>query len=522
MQGKISAKDVGFKINNDIQLLEEVSFDLNAGNHLALIGFSGSGKSTLSHLVSQLMKYTNGSIQIDGHEIKDLSKLDIASNISTVAQHPFIFTGTVRDNLLYSCEALHIAGKVDSLPDRTTLIAMLREVGLVDDVLRWGFRSIIPPQKASPMVDKFLMMRRIIHETLRPHFTSAVEFYDADAFLEYSTIGKNIIFGEYTDNNSPDYLITKKTFRSFLKSSELESTLYKLGLNIAETTINLLSDLRDDEFFFQGSPMEQEHFDEYARLIEKLKTKPIDRLKEKEKNRILSLALLYIPGKHKIYTISDSLRQTILQARHLFLKEVENVNVEQCIDGTIQKEIIQMDMLQKPVASTYDSTFIPFCSSQYLNNHSLRDNILFGTVIDRDAIRDELGELAVSHFSEQGLLDEILEIGLDFHVGSKGDRLSGGQKQKLALARSLLKQTPILILDEATASLDNTSQARIQKYIESTLKGNTTVIAVVHRLDMISGYDHIIVMKEGKIVESGKYEELLQQKGVLYGLVSEN
>ena len=182
-----------------------------------------------------------------------------------------------------------------------------------------------------------------------------------------------------------------------------------------------------------------------------------------------------------------------------------------------------MDLQQKPAVITdSSSTFTPFCSSQYLNNQSLRDNILFGTVIDRDAIRAELGELAVEHFSEQGLLDEILEIGLDFHVGSKGDRLSGGQKQKVALARSLLKHTPILILDEATASLDNSSQAKIQKYIESQLKGNTTVIAVVHRLDMISGYDHIIVMKEGKIVESGNYDELMQQKGVLHGLASEN
>ena len=113
-----------------------------------------------------------------------------------------------------------------------------------------------------------------------------------------------------------------------------------------------------------------------------------------------------------------------------------------------------------------------------------------------------------------------MEIGLDFHVGSKGDNLSGGQKQKLALARALLKKSPILILDEATASLDNSSQTRIQHYISTKLRGNTTVIAVVHRLDMISEYDHILVMKEGKIVESGTYNDLITHKGVLYELVN--
>ena len=87
--------------------------------------------------------------------------------------------------------------------------------------------------------------------------------------------------------------------------------------------------------------------------------------------------------------------------------------------------------------------------------------------------------------------------------------------------RALLKRSPILILDEATASLDNSSQARIQRYIETHLKGNTTVIAVVHRLDMISGYDHIIVMKDGEIGEAGSYNDLLDRKGSLYDLIND-
>jgi ABC-type multidrug transport system fused ATPase/permease subunit len=86
----------------------------------------------------------------------------------------------------------------------------------------------------------------------------------------------------------------------------------------------------------------------------------------------------------------------------------------------------------------------------------------------------------------------------------------------------LLKHTPILILDEATASLDNTSQSKIQKYIETNLRETTTVVAVVHRLDMLPGYDHIIVMKAGKIVESGAYDTLLEKKGVLHELINEN
>jgi ABC-type multidrug transport system fused ATPase/permease subunit len=521
LQGKIEARDIGYKINNDIQLLEEISFDLHAGNHLALIGFSGSGKSTLSHLLSQLLNYTAGSLKIDGYDVEKLSKLDIARNISVVAQHPFIFTGTVSENLLYSCKALQAADMNIKLPEREKILDMIKEVGLEADVIRWGFRSVVPPEKARLLAPKILAMRRIVNDTLRHDFENMVEFYNAEAFLEYSTIGQNIIFGEYPSSHSSDHLLARKSFQTFLKTTGLDAVLLELGRNIADTTVNLLRDMHDDEYFFQGSPMEPDEFDFFQAITRKLKKSEINHLSRNEHDALLKLALLYIPGKHKIFTITEDIRATLLQARNTYLTKVEKINLEQCRDGTIQQQILPLAQHQRQPEKT-EEDFIPFCSSQYLYRHTLMDNVLFGTVIDREAIRTQLSELAIRHFSEQGLLDEILAIGLEFHVGSKGDNLSGGQKQKVALARALLKATPLLILDEATASLDNSSQTKIQRYIDNNLKGNTTVVAVVHRLDMISGYDHIIVMKAGKIVESGTYDDLLQEKGVLHELISEN
>jgi ABC-type multidrug transport system fused ATPase/permease subunit len=105
-------------------------------------------------------------------------------------------------------------------------------------------------------------------------------------------------------------------------------------------------------------------------------------------------------------------------------------------------------------------------------------------------------------------------------VGSKGDRLSGGQRQKIAIGRAFLKKPKILIMDEATSALDNRSQARIQSLLDSHWKGKTTLIAVVHRLDIIQGYDKIGVMKSGKIEEMGPYQELIAKKGLLYELVA--
>jgi len=517
LTGSVEAHNLNYNISESIQLLNGVTFRLEAGQHLALVGFSGSGKSTLSLMVSQLLKCSSGTLSIDGHDINELSKLEVALNISSVAQHPFIFTGTVRENLLYSCNTLYLNKLRESLPERDEIIEMVKEVGLAEDVIRWGLRSVIPPHRAEPMIGSFMKMRQIIQEKFMKDFSQAIEFYNASLFQQYLPIAKNIIFGSYGGAFSGQKLIKNKEFRLFLKNIGLEEPLTKLGFGISTATIDFLGDFKNDAFFFQGSPMNPDTFEEYEDLTKKVQQTSLDTLKNTERDQFLLLALEFTPGIHKITTITGALEKDILAARKEFLQQVAGVDLDQCSNGNIQMEIMPYGQDQSPS----DPDFIPFCVNQYLNSHTLGENILFGTVIDRDLIRDSLGSLAGKEFERQGLLDDIMDIGLDFHVGSRGDNLSGGQKQKIALARALLKRSPILILDEATASLDNSSQAKIQRYIGSRLKGNTTVISVVHRLDMISGYDHIIVMKDGKIVESGTHDDLLDQKGTLYGLIND-
>ncbi|MEE4264533.1 MAG: ATP-binding cassette domain-containing protein, partial [Desulfobacteraceae bacterium] len=120
----------------------------------------------------------------------------------------------------------------------------------------------------------------------------------------------------------------------------------------------------------------------------------------------------------------------------------------------------------------------------------------------------------------EDFLEDIIEMGMQYPVGTNGDNLSGGQRQKLAVARIFLKNPPVMIMDEATSGLDNDSQARIQGLLESQWKGKSTLIAVVHRLDIIENYDQVAVMKAGKIVEKGNYTDLMKKKGSLYDLVS--
>ena len=113
-----------------------------------------------------------------------------------------------------------------------------------------------------------------------------------------------------------------------------------------------------------------------------------------------------------------------------------------------------------------------------------------------------------------------LPDGYDTKVGSFGSRFSGGEKQRIAIARAILKDAPILLLDESTASLDADNEAKINQALDRLMKGKT-VFVIAHRLNTIQNADQIIVLNQGRIEETGTHEELLRKKGHYYEMVQE-
>jgi ATP-binding cassette subfamily B protein len=143
-----------------------------------------------------------------------------------------------------------------------------------------------------------------------------------------------------------------------------------------------------------------------------------------------------------------------------------------------------------------------------LFHRTLRENIAFGRP---DASEEEI--IIAAKRAHAWDFIQKLPLGLDTIVGERGLKLSGGQRQRVALARAFLADTPILILDEATSSLDSKTELKIQRAIADLLEGRTCIV-IAHRLSTIQRADQIIVMADGFIAEHGTHEELLERDGV--------
>ncbi len=174
------------------------------------------------------------------------------------------------------------------------------------------------------------------------------------------------------------------------------------------------------------------------------------------------------------------------------------------IDGQDVSQVTQ-DSLRRHIGMVTQETA--------MFNRSARENILYGRP---DATEGEMiaaARKAEAHEFILGLEDAHGRTGYDAHLGERGVKLSGGQRQRIALARAILKDAPILVLDEATSALDSEVEASIQAALHRVMRGKT-VLAIAHRLSTLREMDRIIVLDQGRIVESGTHDDLLEQGGL--------
>ena len=217
-----------------------------------------------------------------------------------------------------------------------------------------------------------------------------------------------------------------------------------------------------------------------------------------EEEQILNGINLDIPGEKMtaLVGLSGAGKTTILNLIPRFYNinsgdiKIDNQSIYDCTLNSLRKNI----SLVSQDTTLFDDT--------------IKNNILYANL---DASEDKVKEAAEFSFANEFI--EKLPNKYDTLIGENGIRLSGGEKQRLSIARAILKKSPIILLDEATSSLDADTENKIQKAINFLTQGRTTVV-IAHRLSTILNADKIYVIQKGKVIGEGKHDELLKTSDV--------
>lgn len=249
-----------------------------------------------------------------------------------------------------------------------------------------------------------------------------------------------------------------------------------------------------DKFFVRGGTKE---FDGLRHGIE---FKSLNFSYPEKKRGLKDLSLAIDKGKITAIVGPTGMGKTTLI--NLIMRFYECPPSSILVDGMDIREF-SLESLRRHIALVSQDTL--------LFNDSLRNNIIYG--LDREIKEDEIIDIS----KKARLYDFIMSLPekFDTHIGDRGVQLSGGEKQRLSIARALIKKAEILILDEATSSLDTNTERLIQDTISEMIKGKTSIV-IAHRLSTIRDADKIAVLEDGRIVEEGPLAELLDRKGRFY------
>jgi ATP-binding cassette subfamily B protein len=217
----------------------------------------------------------------------------------------------------------------------------------------------------------------------------------------------------------------------------------------------------------------------------------------KKENKVFQNLSLTIKGGEKVGIVGLSgAGKSTLASLLLRFDEVSEGSIS--IDDIDIRNVRQND-LHKKIA------YVP--QEPLLFHRSIKENIMY---YNHDISEEEMILSAKAAHAHEFI--EKLPHGYDTLVGERGVKLSGGQKQRVVIARAILKKAPIMLFDEATSALDSESEHIIQRALPEII-GRQTAIVIAHRLSTVAGLDRIIVMHDGKIVESGSHQELLVRNG---------
>jgi len=523
LTGEVVVTNLSLAEDGGSRVIDGISFSVPLDAHVAVVGQGGSGKNELALVLARLIRPTSGRIMIGGFDIATLPTGVTGRRIGYVGATPYLFAGTLRDNLLlglrhhpvrpteYNPAAAkrraaqiyearrsgnidldlyadwldyEAAGVADNEGLATRITEVLTRVDLVEAVytlgLRWRLDPEADPEAAARLLEaRKALARRLVEDGI----TDLVETYDVDRFNFNASVAENLLFGTPIGPAFDFEALADNTYvLQVLTKVGLIDDLVEAGKQVAETMIELFADLPPDhEFFEQFSFISASDLPEFVAILGRIGSGGFAALPKADRTKLLSLTFKLIPARHRLDVLDEAIQQRLLEARRVFRADL-------------------------PAEARTQIEF--FDAERYNAAASVQDNILFGKIAYGEAdapvrVPSVLAEVV----DALSLRQTVIDVGLDYNVGTGGSRLSFAERQKAGIARAVLKRPDLLILSEATSALDGQAQSKVSKGMKEEFAGRG-IIWVLHRASLARNFDRVLVLSAGKLQEQGPPFEL--------------
>ena len=524
LAGNVSAGNLSILDEESQPIVEKLSFDISKSEHIALTGPSSGGKDLATILMARLLAPDSGQIVVAGKQIADLPEAATGRYMGYIGPNAFVFNATLKENILLGAmhRPISTEGELNedlknaqlsgnSLDDlgaewldynaigvdsdeglQKRLIELLQVVDLDGDVYSMGLRSALNGSDDDQLLEQILTARKKFRERLdKSDVSNFVESFDKEVFNSNASVAENLLFGTPKgDSFSAENIGTQAYVLEILESVGLKDEFIRIGRDVASTMVELFADLPSDhEYFSQYSFISSENLPEFQTLLARSERLGLENMSTEDRNQFLSLPFKIIPARHRLDLITDDIQKRILEARKLFAEEI----------GDELRDEIEF-----------------FEAGHYNRSSSIQDNILFGKIaLDKANAIDEVNHLITEIIDQENLRPVIINAGLDSQAGLAGSRLSQGQRQKLSIARALLRRPDHLILNEATSSLDSGSQTIVISNLLSEMKGRNITWAL-QRASLAENFDRVLVLSDGQVVEDGSFQDLVKKEDSVF------
>lgn len=523
LAGPMVLNSVSMQDDQGVSVLDGISLTVPWPARVAVLG--GAGREDLLQVLARLQEPSRGKITINGHALADLPETVTGRQLAYVGAASHIFNATLGDNLLlglrqrpvqpkqrderhkrqYERELVELRASGNILldidadwtnysragaasPEELTrqAIAALHVAAFDEDVYQYGMRGTIDPKRQAALAEQVLEARRAFRSRLADgDIADLVEGWDPERYNTNATVAENLMFGTARDGAyNVDNLARDPHMMQVLDAVGLRERFLQIGHEVASTMVELFADLPPDhEFFQQFSFISSDDLPEYKDLIARVRPDMLNQVAEADRARLMALPFKLILARHRLGHFDEAEREAILRARKIFA-------------DTLPAE-------RRAAIAFFDP-------EQFTASASIVDNILFGRVAYGQAqAQEKIGRVMADVIAQCGLREPIIEVGFLFEVGIAGARLGAAQRQKLAIARALLKNPDWIMLSESTASLDPRSHAAVLRAMLERRAGAGLVWSLQRAADA-EGFDLVLVLEEGRVVAQGRFAELAE------------